>query len=281
MKSLMRSIALTLFIWILCGCSHVFYQPSKQHYLDPAQFKLAYQDIFFQAADGTQLHGWFFPSTKKSKGTIVHFHGNAQNLSTHFLSLVWIIDEGYNLFVFDYRGYGKSDGKPNQKGVNKDALAALTQGRELHLAQGGGKFVVFGQSLGGIISLRALADYKYLDEVDLIVQDSTFSSYKRIAFDRLKSHWFLIPLSPLAFVTVSDEYASYKIFEKIKRPLLVMAGSQDHIIPAKFGKEIYQGIDAKKWWWLLENGTHIGVFHHQLVPYRQKFLQLLDELSQN
>src|SRR5262245_39943051 len=103
-----------LFIFLITilgqSCSHVFYQPSPKQYVNPAQFKLKYENLSFQSADGTKLNGWFFPAkTKKPKGTIVQFHGNAQNISTHFFSLIWLIEEGYNFFTFDYRGYGKSE----------------------------------------------------------------------------------------------------------------------------------------------------------------------------
>jgi fermentation-respiration switch protein FrsA (DUF1100 family) len=270
-----------ILLFFLSSCSHVFYQPSAHQYLEPKQWKLEYQDLFFKSLDGTKLHSWFFPAAApRAKGTVVFFHGNAQNLSTHFMSMVWIQKQGYNLFIFDYRGYGKSEGVPNQEGVNLDALAALEKGRELNTQYGNGKFIVYGQSLGGMISLRALADYKELDQVDLVVQDSTFSSYTGIAFNKLTSRWFLYPFSPLAYLLISNTFASEKIFDQIKRPLLVIVGEKDPVIPAKFGKKIYKGIHTTpKWIWKLPEGGHIDVFHGAHLPYREKFLNLLEGLK--
>jgi uncharacterized protein len=268
-----------ILLFFLQGCGHLFYQPSANEFYNPRQFKLNYQDIYFQASDGTRLHGWLLASqVQPVKGTIVHFHGNAQNISTHFLNLAWLVKQGFNIFIFDYRGYGKSEGKANQAGLYQDALAALDKGRELHQNQG--KFIVYGQSLGGIVSLRALADYKHLAEVDLIVMDSTFDSYRDIAFDKLTSRWFLIPISPLALVAVSDAYASDDVFDQIKNPTLVIVGQKDFIIPAKFGKRIYKGIAAgQKWLWKLPEGGHIDVFHGPNESYRSEFLQLIESLS--
>ncbi len=262
------------------SCSHVFYQPSDVHYLEPLQFKLKYDDIFFQSKGNIKLHGWFFPtSAKKVKGTIVHFHGNAQNISTHFLNLAWMIKEGFNLFVFDYRGYGISEGKPYQEGVYHDALAAIQKGHELHQLNGKGLFVVYGQSLGGIISLRALADTDQT-QVDLIVQDSTFTSYKNIGFDVLKRSWFTYLFSPLAYVLVSDEYASDKVLNRITSPTLVITSKQDKVIPRKFGKDLYQHLrSSKKWHWELESAQHIEIFHNDQMKWRGKFLTFLDEIS--
>lgn len=276
----MRQIFLILFVLLAQGCSHVFYQPSSRQFVDPAQFKLKYENIWFNTPEGTKLHGWFFRTTaKKTKGTIVQFHGNAQNISTHFFSLIWLIQEGYNLFTFDYPGYGKSEGEPSQKTVYHSALLAFDKGLELHQREGGGKFVIYGQSLGGAISLRALPDWKNFEKVNLIVMDSSFSSYKGIAFDKLTDRWFLWPFAPLTFLLVSDEYASDKVFKKITRPTLVIVGMKDEIIPPKFGKEIYKGVKTQeKWLWKLPNGRHIDAYHHDEGKYRKQFLDLLDSL---
>lgn len=272
---------LFVLIWLLTSCTHVFYQPSRHQYVDPDKFKLNYQDVYFTSRDGTRLHGWFFKSKKAQvKGTVIQFHGNAQNLSSHFLSLLWLIDEGYNFFTFDYRGYGKSEGKANIDGVYEDSLAALEKGLELQRANGGGHYVVYGQSLGGAISLRAVPDFKKNKEITFIVQDSTFSSYKAIAFDRVKSVWFMLPISPLAYVLISNKYASYKVFDQITWPTLVISGEKDNVMPVKFGKEIYQEIASeKKWFWKVPEARHIEVFFVAQGKYRQDFLSLLDQNS--
>lgn len=276
----MRACIFFIGLLFVQSCSHVFYQPSPKHYVDPTQFKLKYEDVYFKASDGTKLHGWFFPAkTAKPKGTIVQFHGNAQNISTHFFSLIWLIDQGYNLFTFDYRGYAKSEGKPSQAGIYLDALAAFDKAREYNQKHGNGKFVIYGQSTGGAIALRAIPDYQHYADFSLIVMDSAFASYQDIAFDKLKSSWLLFMISPLAYVLVSDAYAGDKVFDKITKPTLVIVGMKDPVVPAKFGKQIYKGIAAKeKWLWKMPNGTHIDAYHHDGNIYRQQFLDLLDSI---
>lgn len=271
-----------LVIFLSTSCSHVFYQPSRHEYLNPLKIKLSYQDVYFPASDGVKLHSWFFKSTiPQSKGTLIFFHGNAQNISSHYLNLIWILNEGYNLFVFDYRGYGQSEGKPSQSGIYLDALAALEKGHELNSANGNGLLVVYGQSLGGIISLRAIPDFKHQDDIDFIVQDSTFMSYQDVAFTKLTQRWFLWPISPLAYVLVSDEMASSKVIGKIKSPTLVITGLKDEIVPPKEGKELYSKlVSEKKWLWELPEGMHINVFHHDNLKWRYEFLKLLDSIAQ-
>ncbi len=215
-----------------------------------------------------------------SKGTIVFFHGNAENLSSHFLNLAWITHEGYNLFIFDYRGYGASEGSVNQKGIYEDSFAALEKGHDLHLKTSPqGKFIVYGQSLGGIVSLRALADWQYTNKVNLIVQDSTFTSYQDIAFDKLKGFWLTFLISPLAYVLVSDEFASDKIISKIKNPLLVISGEKDFVVPFKFSQELYKNSKSeRKWFWEIKDGRHSDVFAFNEFKYRKQFLLFLETI---
>ena len=180
-----------LFIYTLFltfwGCSSVFYFPTSYFYADPKKHDINYKDIDFISTDGTKLHGWLLSSdkTKKKKGLILHFHGNAHNLTCHWMNLGWLTKSGYDIFIFDYRGYGLSKGQANQQGLNKDSIAALNWAYEKQKSYP--KFIVYGQSLGGAVSMRALKDFEHRDEIDLFVLDSTFISYQSIAFDKVKN----------------------------------------------------------------------------------------------
>lgn len=272
----MKLIALLGLILLSVSCSHLFYQPSRYKYADPAQYQLKYEDVYFHSRDGVKLHGWFFPAQGKAKGTVVHFHGNAQNLSSHFFSLVWLPAQGYNYFIFDYRGYGASEGSPTQATIHLDALSAIDKADELRKTHGGGKLVVYGQSLGSVISARAVSDYDQ-SKIALLVQDSPFYSYKMIAFDRLIDVWFLIPLAPLGFALVSDEYASWPVLQKIKVPTLIITGDKDEITPSRYGRTIFKHIGAsQKWWWRSPDAAHINAFFVEDGKYRRQLIDLLD-----
>lgn len=267
-----------LILLLIAGCSSLFYYPDRYQYVKPENFNFKFQEVTFHPKDGTELIGWFFPAKgSEIKGTIVHFHGNAQNMSAHFIGMSWVIEKGYNLFVFDYRGYGISDGRPTPEGVYQDSLAALDQGRKLWAENGKGKFVVYGQSLGGAVAMRALADYNETSKVDLVVQDSTFMSYQDVGFHKL-SRSILFPFSPLAYVLLSDKYSSREFVKKIDRPTLVIVSKNDKVINQKFGREIYKTLrTSKKWLWKLD-GEHITTFHDPKSPQREEFISLLDSL---
>lgn len=275
----MRLIFFSVIFFACASCSHLFYQGTPHQYVDPAQYKLVYEDVSFTSQDGTILHGWLFPAKGSVKGTVVHFHGNAQNISTHFLNLVWLTGHGFNYFIFDYRGFGKSRGTPTQATVHEDALAALAKAHEIREARGGGQLVVYGQSLGSVISLRALSDFDQ-SKVSLVVQDSPFYSYKKIAFDRLTSVWFMVPLAPLGFALVSDEFASWPVLSRIRVPTLVITGAKDEITPERYGRYIHKHVAAeKKWWWRSREATHINVYFTENGKYRQQLIELLAALK--
>ncbi|NIV36441.1 MAG: alpha/beta fold hydrolase, partial [Anaerolineae bacterium] len=138
-------------------CTGLFYQPDRTLYHTPAELRLAYEEVFFHAADGTRLHGWWLPAESETpRATVLFLHGNAENISTHIASVHWLPAAGYAVFLFDYRGYGRSEGMPTPAGVALDAQAALR-----YLVEQRGlrdrSLVVFGQSLGGAIAIDTVA----------------------------------------------------------------------------------------------------------------------------
>ena len=154
-KSILFGLAALLAILFgLSSCAkQAFYYPDHADYGSPAQSGLPYENVSFQSADGTRLHGWFVPArgvadAKQARATIIHFHGNAQNLTAHWQAVKWLPEHGYNVFLFDYRGYGQSAGEPNPEGLFADSNAALDYVRSRPDVNPE-RLLVFGQSLGG------------------------------------------------------------------------------------------------------------------------------------
>ncbi|MFZ4714172.1 MAG: alpha/beta hydrolase [Bacteriovoracaceae bacterium] len=283
--SITRSLGLILGFLFLSSCSNLFYFPDHYTYRTPDQFNLNYESFTFPSSDGTSLNGWKIQrrhSERKSLGTILHFHGNAQNLSSHFMMLAWLAEVDYDLMIFDYRGYGQSGGSPSQDGIYLDSLAAMKKGYEYSL-ENKSPFIVYGQSLGGNVAMRALVDFEFKDQVKLLVLDSTFMSYQKMAWDKMTSAWILIPFSPLAFIFFSDRYASDLVIDRLpKIPVLVIHGTNDQVVPYKFGKKIYDRLNNEKWLWTVQDGYHTDGFFRPDHNYREDFLSFLkDRAIQN
>ncbi len=258
----------------------MFYQPDQLMYYPPEVTGFDYENIYFHSHDRYRLHAWFFPSkTRKPIGTIVQFHGNAQNLTSHYLSLSWVVDYGYNLFIYDYRGYGESLGEPTPETVNKDALVALDQALELSEKTGTKNLIAYGQSLGGAVLLRALADSKINEHISLLVLDSTFLSYKTVARQTLSRFVLTWPLSPLGYLLISDEFAPEKTLASVKLPLLIIHDKGDRVIRYSNGEEINQHYTGPKEFWNIDHGTHVGIFFVEKGKYRSEFIKKISTLS--
>lgn len=270
-----------LLFLLLGSCSGVFYQPDQVLYSDPTLFHQEFENIYFQSRDSTRLHGWYFPQETKDKrkGIVLFFHGNAQNISGHYVILSWLTKHGYDLFIFDYRGYGLSEGSPHQKGVYLDGLAALDfVEKKLKPHE---QLVVYSQSLGGAIAAKVVADYEKKERIDLLVFDSTFPSYRKVAFSKIENNVFIV-LTPLLPLLISDEYSPWEDYPDFKMPVLVVHGKQDQVVPHKFGEMIFERLKSKEsWFWSLEEGGHIDGFFIEDKKYRKKFIDLLQKLSIN
>lgn len=277
--------ALALFFLLFCtSCTSLFYQPDPYLYAHPKTLNLKYDDLFFTSFDETRLHSWYLRSKKDipKKGLVFFFHGNAQNLSSHMMNIHWIVEYGYDVLIWDYRGYGISKGKSNPHGIYRDSLAAYDHAYKLYQKHNYDKFIVYGQSLGGNIALRGYQDFPHKDQVDLLVLDSTFMSYQRMAADVLRRTWVGFVLSPLAYILISDKYASTDSTDTVISPTLVVHGTEDGVVPYKFGKEIFDQLNiSQKWLWTIEGGKHIDIFYSHEKKYQQKFVKLLESLESN
>ncbi len=205
MKNLLSALILLLFT----GCSAFLYQPTRFWYSDPKTLKLDYTEETFKGRDGFQLTVWNFKSPKPSKqrSLVLFFHGNAQNVSAHYMNFAWLPGRGHDFMILDYRGYGISEGSPNQQGLHNDALDFLDYGYAQFKKGGYQRLVVYGQSMGGAVLLRALRDFPHKNAVHLAVIDSSFLSFSGIARSKLQLSFITYPFSILSPILMSDQFA--------------------------------------------------------------------------
>ena len=266
---------------LLSGCSSLFYYPdNKNRFFNPKAAGYAPEDIFFKDIAQRKLHGWWFPVQKSpAKATIIFFHGNAENLSSHFLQLAWISAEGYNFFIFDYPGYGRSEGRPTPKSSLESGHAAVDWVRK-HKAKDV-PIIIYGQSLGGYIALRTAIDKKPEINLKLVVADSTFDSFRRIARTKLAHHWFTWPMQPLSYILLNDRWAPANLKSLSPIPALVIHGQKDRTVEPEFGDMIFEKLAEPKTLWKIPNGLHTDVFWGHDYKYRRKFLAYLESLEQD
>ncbi|MFV2059859.1 MAG: alpha/beta hydrolase [Gammaproteobacteria bacterium] len=276
------SIFLTLLSisFMLLACTGVVFQPDNIEYIDLEVNHVIYKDVYFNTENNIKLHGWFLPSREPvAKGTILFLHGNAQNISSHINSVFWLPYSGFNVFLFDYQGYGKSEGQPTLSGVQKDFHAALDwlfQKKSIDNQ----KIIVFGQSLGAAIALNALSESEHKNMIRGMIADSSFTSYRNITRDVLDNFWLTWAIQwPLSF-TVSDDYPPIEAIPKISPvPVLIMHSKNDEIIPYSHGLALYQAANNPKLFWSSEKIKHIQIF--SIEENRQLFVQYLNSMLNN
>ncbi len=269
-------IGVLLFIMgmFIVGFDSLFYYPSKTIYYTPEELSLEYEDVTFETSDGVKLSGWFFPATGKAKGTVIHFHGNAGNVTAHFSLSCWLVWEGYNVLVFDYRGYGKSEGKVTRAGTIRDGHAAL----DYVLSRGDvdpQRILAFGQSLGGAVATVVAAER---EEIRAVVLDSTFSSYRRIGSRHLqKMLFFKWPCDLIAAAGLSNDYDPINYVTRIApRPLLVIASTEDEICFSELGRELFAAAAEPKEFVLVPKSGHLETVAEDVDGVQGKILRLFE-----
>ena len=221
---------------------------------------LPHEDVFFEAADGTKLHGWFVPGDPKAP-VVLFLHGNAGNIGHRWEKIHILHAIGVSVFIVDYRGYGRSEGRPSEKGIYKDADAAYA-----YLTGRGATaeaIVPYGESIGGAFAID-LASRK---PVRALIVEDTFTSVPAMVRRSL-------PFIP-AFCLATRLDSLPKIM-RIKAPKLVFHSADDEIVPFEMGEALFQAAPEPKRFVRLRGG-HNTAFFDDLSTYRRGLAGFLHE----
>lgn len=239
------------------------YYPEKEIHTTPAdKLKLDYEDVDIKTPDGKTLNGWFIPA-KDATATVIYYHGNAGNISDRIHRVAFFYDMGFNLLIFDYRGYGKSEGWPSENGLYKDALAAydyLAARRDVDKD----KIIIYGKSLGGAVAIETATKRK----AAALVIESAFASTERIGED-------LYPYLPVKWLTL-QKYDNLSKVKYISTPKLIVHGRNDDLIAFKHGEEIYDAAAPIKQF-LPFDGKHNDEVYITSNAYRDELKKFLVE----
>lgn len=257
----------------LAGCvERFFFYPDSVRYTVPEQFGLRAEDAEIRSADGTRLHAWFLPASGTAKGTVLHLHGNAGNITNHLPLVAWLPARGYNVLMLDYRGFGRSAGKPSLDGIVDDAVAALQYARARPDVDRN-RMVVFGQSLGGATALRMLA--RDSGGVRLAIIDSSFPSYRGIARDATAGS----AMAPLASMVApglpGPDKDPVTALKSIQVPLIFMHGMRDSVIPHTNSDALHAAAPSSVLW-KFPDAEHIAALAFA-GAWREKLLEAMND----
>lgn len=234
-KDVLPRLAL-LYLLVVCSMEwlnrHLIFHPARDHEAAPGELGLAWEDVTFPAADGPRLHGWFFPADDP-RGTVLFCHGNAGNISHRLDTVEQLRRLRLSVLLFDYRGYGRSEGTPSEAGVYRDAEAAwryLTGTRGIPP----GRVLVHGRSLGGCVAAHLARDHT---PAGLIVE-SAFADITDLGAELYR--WLPVRwLSRVGFVT--EDYV-----RTVRCPVLVVHSREDDMIGFHHARRIHAAAPQPK-----------------------------------
>jgi fermentation-respiration switch protein FrsA (DUF1100 family) len=253
-----RFLWLVLLLVVLVSSARLFlpsivFRPWRDLMVTPEAYGLPFEDVMLATSDGVRINGWYVPAPE-ARGTLLFFHGNAGNISHRMDSINIFYDLGFSVFIVDYRGYGRSEGRPSISGVTEDAIAAwkyLTDERGI-LPD---KIVVFGRSIGGAVAMQLMRHAK----PRALILESTFSSLPEMV--RVP---FLVPA--VRFI-IGDVFNSAEIASSLTVPTLCLHSPDDNIVPYSLGRRLYESVAGEKTFVEL-NGDHNTGFLESFYTYR-------------
>ncbi len=243
-------IRILLAVYVVFGLILVLFQrrfvyfPERQIELTPESIGLAHEDVFLEASDGVRINAWFVPG--EPDGPVVLFcHGNAGNISHRLDTLQFYRSLGLSTLIFDYRGYGRSDGSPGEEGTHRDAEAAWR-----YLVEQRGvppeRIVILGRSLGGAVAARLAADHP----PGALVVESAFTSVPDLAAR-------MFPVYPVHLLA-RIRYNTLKCLRRVRCPVLVAHSRDDEMIPFRHGRRLFEAAPEPKEFLELRGGHNEG-----------------------
>jgi uncharacterized protein len=225
----------------------LLYFPSRQIVETPGRAALQYRELALETDDGERLHGWWVRARTEWLGHLLLCHGNAGNVGDRVHHAALLTAAGFDVLLFDYRGYGRSSGRPSEEGTYSDGRAALACLREQPDVDPSRVFYL-GESLGGAIALQLAIEHPPAGLVLL----SSFTGLREMG----RLHYPLVPAA-----LVPDVYPSLRRIRQLDAPLLVLHGERDDIVPLSHGRALFEAAPGQK-------RMHVfpGLGHNDLVP---------------
>lgn len=259
---LMAAVYLAFCLLILFRQSRYVYYPGRRVAQTPAAFRLPFEDVRLKTPDGETIAGWFVPAGTRACGfTILDCHGNAGDIGDRLGTILTLREMGLDVFIFDYRGYGQSTGRPTEQGTYTDARAAwdyLVQTRRVPPE----RIVIFGRSLGGNIAVQLAAQVR----PRLLVVESAFTS----ACDMARR---MFPLFPARWLC-RFRYDALSAIREVRCPVIVAHSPDDEMIPFAHGRRLFEAAPEPKRFVELSGSHNAGGI--DITPeYRQAVLDAL------
>ena len=248
-------------LWFLAGRSvyFPFKYPQGQWDLQPV---LGAEDAWIEASDGVKLHGWWI-GRPDAAVTTLHLHGNGGNITHRAAIAREIVRAGSSILLLDYRGYGRSEGRPSEAGLYRDSDAAY----DYLIAKGvrPDRLVIHGESLGSAVAV----DLAVRKPSAGLVLEAPFTSARAVAARVLPG------LGPWLI----GGFDSKSKIQKVRVPLLLIHGDRDEVIDYELGRELFEAAPEPKRFWSVEGARHNDLLHTSGDEYRRRLAEFYSSLQ--
>ena len=238
------------------GCLENFllYHPLRKIEVTPGDYGTPFQDVRFQAKDGVRLHGWYVDPPDPDRPVLLWAHGNAGNLSHRAQNIAMIHKElRAGVFLFDYRGFGRSEGKPGELGLYEDARGAYVWLRRRVPPE---RIFLFGRSLGAAVMVRIVTEGAAARGLILEAPFESLVAMGRRVFPFLPVSWF-----------VSQEFDNVSYLPRVKIPVLILHGDADEIVPLTQGQRLFELASPPKRFYVIPGSGHNDTYRAGGGPY--------------
>ncbi len=225
----------------------LLYHPFRAIDTTPGAYGVPFEDVRFRAEDGTKLHGWHVPPADPGGPILLWAHGNAGNLSHRAENIAFIRQRlGAGVFIFDYRGYGMSEGVPGEEGLYSDARGAYAWLRGRVPAD---RIFFFGRSLGAAVMVKLASEGAAARG---LILESTFESL--VAMGKK-----MLPFLPIAWI-VSQKFDAAALIPSVKMPIFILHGDADEIVPFSQGQRVFSLAPEPKRFYRIRGADHNSTY---------------------
>lgn len=246
-----------------CNGTRFVFKGTTDIVTTPDKVGLAYEEVWFTTQDDIKLHAWLVPG-ETHKPIVVFFHGNAANISHRVDILQYFNEMGFPVFIFDYRGFGRSQGHAtSEEDLYIDARSALDYLRNKGWSSS--QMIYYGRSLGAAVSLQMGLEFP----ASVVVLEAPFTSMSEIAW-----HTSPITYALIGWWAIHARFDNINKIEKLATPVIIFQGDKDHIVPVEMAQRLYQRAREPKAFYLIPEGGHSNLFKIGGEKYRRIWLKL-------
>lgn len=253
----------TLIILVYFYQRHLIYLPNKTH-IETSQFDATQMKVVkLQTEDHLEIFGWYLPS-KPGFPTLLFFHGNMSHIGTRVKGLKPYMEQGYGIFLLEYRGYANNPGAPTEQGLYQDARSAIAYLHQERIPYR--DIILYGESLGTGIAVQIATEYP----IGGLILQSPYTSMTDIG----QYHYPYLPVRWL----LKDRFDSIKKIKNVKAPVLIIYYQEDSVVPSKFSEALYQAANSPKYKVVVSES---GINHNTLITSAtyQSILDFLDRIK--